>query len=66
MWVVLRRVAIAAALVVICVAILAATKAYGVWVITGIACVLFVLGLFHRDKPSGKAGEERDDEGSHS
>jgi hypothetical protein len=64
MWVVLKRMAIAAALVVICVAILAATKAYGVWVITAIAGALFVLGLLRRDEPSGKACEDREDKGN--
>ena len=34
---VLKRVLIAAALVTVCAVILAATKRYGVWIITGIA-----------------------------
>lgn len=51
MRVVLKRVLIAAVLVAICAAILAATKAYGVWVITGIAALLFALGLLRREKP---------------
>jgi hypothetical protein len=61
MRVVLKRVLIAAALVAISAAILAATKAYGVWVITGIAALLFVLGLLRREKPPGRAGEDPDD-----
>lgn len=61
MKVVLKRVVIAAVLVVICVVILAATKAYGVWVITGIAGALFVLGLFRRERSPGKACEDQND-----
>jgi len=61
MKVVLKRVLIAAVLVVICFAILVATKSYGVWVITGIACVLFLLGLLRKDGASGKPDEARAD-----
>ncbi len=66
MKIVLKRVLIAAVLVAICGAVLAATKAYGVWVITGIAALLFVLGLLRREKSPGGAGEDRDDEENHS
>ncbi len=61
---VVKRVLIAAVLVVISVAILAATKAYGVWVIIGIAGALFVLGILRKEKPPGEAGEVRDERGS--
>jgi hypothetical protein len=60
MKVVLKRVLIAAALLAACVAILAAVKAYGVWVLSGIAVVLFGLGLLRKDKkPSGDV-DDRD------
>ncbi|MHB8772605.1 MAG: hypothetical protein ACYC7J_16550 [Syntrophales bacterium] len=47
---VLKRVAIAAVLIVVGGVIFALTKRYGVWVITGIAVVLFFLGLLRRDE----------------
>ena len=46
---VLKRVLIAAALIAVCAVILAATRRYGVWIITGIAVVLFILGLLRKD-----------------
>ncbi len=61
---VVKRVLIAAVLVVVSVAILAATKAYGVWVIIGIAGVLFVLGILRKEKSPGEAGEVRDENGT--
>ena len=59
--VVLKRVFIALALVAVCVVILAATKSYGIWVITGFAVFLFILGLLRKEKAPDKAGEPRDD-----
>ena len=58
---VLKRVLIAAALVTVCAVILAATKRYGVWIITGIAVVLFILGLLRKDDAPGKGGDIPDD-----
>ena len=60
---VMKRVVIAVVLVVISVAILKATKVYGVWVIIGIAGLLFVVGILRKDKPPGEAGEVRDEQG---
>lgn len=59
--VVLRRVFTALALVVVCVVILAATKSYGIWVITGFAVFLFILGLLRKEKVPDKADEARND-----
>jgi len=64
--VVLKRIFIAAALVVVCVIILAAIKSYGVWVITGIAVLLFIFGLLRKEKAPDKAGEAQDDCGEKS
>lgn len=61
--VVLKQVFTALALVVVCVVILAATKSYGIWVITGFAVFLFILGLLRKEKAPDKAGEPRDDSG---
>ena len=55
--VVLKRVFTALALVAVCVVILAATKAYGIWIITGFAVFLFILGLLRKEKTPGKADE---------
>ena len=57
----LKRVLIAAALIAVCAVILAATKRYGVWIITGIAVVLFILGILRKDDSPGKGGDIRDD-----
>lgn len=51
------------ALVVVCAVILAATRSYGVWVITGFAIFLFILGLLRKEKAPDKAGETRNDDG---
>ncbi len=59
----LKRVFIALALVVVCAIILAATKSYGVWVITGFAVFLFILGLLRKEKAPDKPGETRNDDG---
>lgn len=59
--VVLKRVFTALVLVVVCAAILAATKSYGIWVITGIAVFLFILGLLRKEKAADKTGESRSD-----
>ena len=64
--VVLKRIFIAAALVVVCVVILAAITSYGVWVITGIAVLLFIFGLLRKEKAPDKAGEAHDDRGEKS
>jgi len=61
--VVLKRAFTALALVVVCAVILAATKSYGIWVITGFAVFLFILGLLRKEKPPDKADEVRDDNG---
>jgi hypothetical protein len=61
--VVLKRVFIALALVAVCVVILAATKSYGIWVITGFAVFLFILGLLRKEKTPDMAGDIRDDNG---
>ena len=49
----LKQALIALGLIVFCVAVFFAVKTYGVWVITGVAVVLFVLGLIRKDKPDG-------------
>jgi hypothetical protein len=55
---IVKKMLIAAGLVVVCGVILAATKAYGVWVISGIAAVLFVLGLLRKEKSAtGEGGK---------
>ena len=59
--IVLKRALIAVALIAICVAILAATRRYGVWIITGIAVVLFILGLLRKDNDPGKGGDSPND-----
>ena len=64
--VVLKRIFIAAVLVAVCAVILAATKSYGVWVITGIAVLLFIFGLLRKEKTPDKAGEAPDDRGEKS
>ena len=47
---------ISLSLLVVCTAILTATKSYGVWVISGIAVVLFVLGLLKKETPKEDDG----------
>jgi hypothetical protein len=54
--IVLKRVLMAAGLIIFCVAIFAGVKSYGVWVITAVAVVLFVVGLLRKDKPAGPGG----------
>ncbi len=58
---VLKRVMIAAVLLVVCAVIFVLTKRYGVWVITGIAVVLFLVGLLRRDDATGGADEVPED-----
>jgi uncharacterized membrane protein YhaH (DUF805 family) len=58
---VLKRVRIAWALVVVCTIILVASKSYGIWVITGFAFFLYILGLVIKEKGPNKTGEARDD-----
>ena len=64
--VVLKRVFIALALVAVCVVILAATKTYGIWVMTGFAVFLFILGLLRKEKTPDTADEVREDKGEKS
>ena len=64
--VILKRVFIALALVAICVVILAATKSYGIWVITGFAVFLFILGLTRKEKTPHEADAVREDSGEKS
>ncbi len=54
-----KRILIAAVLMTVCAVIFAATKLYGVWVITGIAVALVILGLLRKDEASGKEGDTR-------
>jgi hypothetical protein len=63
---VLKRVLIAAGLIVFCGAVFAGVRYYGVWVITGVAVVLFIAGLLRKDKPVGPEGrdEVRDRDGA--
>ena len=59
---VLKRVLIAGALMAICAVILVATKHYGVWIVSGIAVILFILGLLRKeDDASGKTRDIPDD-----
>lgn len=64
--VVLKRVLIAFGLVVFCGAVFLAVKSYGVWVITGVAVILFIVGLLRKEKQAGPGGgdetQERDGE----
>jgi hypothetical protein len=63
--IVLKRVLIAAGLLVFCGVVFAGVKSYGVWVITGVAVVLFIAGLLRKNKPagSGDRDEPRDRNG---
>jgi hypothetical protein len=63
--IILKRVLIAAGLIVFCGALFAGVKTYGVWVITGVAVVLFIAGLLRKDKPAGPGvrDESRDRDG---
>ncbi|MCE5265189.1 MAG: hypothetical protein LLG97_16855 [Deltaproteobacteria bacterium] len=65
--VMLKRILIAAGLFAFCVAVLAGVKLYGVWVISGIAVLLVIVGLLRREKPSEPNGpdgiDKRDGEG---
>jgi hypothetical protein len=54
----LKQVLMAAGLIVLGVAIFAGVKSYGVWVISAVAVVLFVMGLLRKDKPAGPGGGE--------
>jgi hypothetical protein len=58
---VLKQALIAAALIAVCAAILAATRRYGVWIITGIAAALFILGLLRKGNAPGREGDAPDD-----
>ena len=62
---VLKRVLIAAGLIIFCGAVFVGVKSYGVWVITGVAVILFIAGLLWKDKPVGRDGrdETQDREG---
>ena len=56
-----KRAVIAAALIAVCAVILVATRRYGVWIITGIAAVFFILGLLRKDNPPAGEGDSPDD-----
>ncbi len=56
--VVLKRALIAFGLVVFCGAVFVAVKSYGVWVITAVAAVLFILGLLRKDNTAGPEGRD--------
>jgi hypothetical protein len=58
--VVIKRILTAAALVIVCMVILVATKAYGVWVITAIAIALFLMGVLFREKCPDKTADDGD------
>jgi len=58
MKILMKRILIALGLLVVSVAIYAGVKAYGVWVISAVAIVLFVLGLLRKDNPAESAGGE--------
>ena len=55
---VLKQVSIAVGLIVFCVLVLAATKNYGVWVITSIAVFLVLLGFLRKDRSPDPAGKD--------
>ena len=55
---VLKRVLIVAGMIVFCGAVFAGVKSYGVWVITGVAVVLFIAGLLRKDKPARPVGRD--------
>lgn len=55
--IVIKRVLTAVALVAVCVLILLAIKSYGVWVISGIAVVLAIVGLLRREAPPAAKAE---------
>jgi low affinity Fe/Cu permease len=57
---VFKRVILAAALVIVCMAILVATKSYGVWIITAIAIALFLMGVLFREKSPDKTAGDGD------
>jgi hypothetical protein len=48
---VVKPVLIALGLLAGCIALLAGVKSYGVWVISAMAAVLFVIGMMGREKP---------------
>jgi len=55
----MKRVLIALGLMLFCIAVFAAVKAYGVWVITVVAVILFILGVLRKDQSAGpESGEE--------
>jgi len=54
---ILKQVVIAAGLVAVCVLVLAATRTYGVWVISAIAVVLVLLGLLRKDRSPDQTGK---------
>jgi hypothetical protein len=58
---VVKWVLIAAIMIVVCWAVLTATKSYGVWVISGIAVVLFCVGMLGKESPIA-APDEKDQE----
>lgn len=55
--IVIKRVLTAAALVAVCGLILLAVKSYGVWVLSGIAVVLVIVGLLRKEAPPAAKAE---------
>jgi hypothetical protein len=56
----MKSVLIALGLLGICVALLAGVKSQGVWVISAVAVVLFVLGLLRKEGPQEGTGGKGD------
>ncbi len=54
----MKRVLIALGLMLFCIAVFAAVKAYGVWVITVVVVILFILGILRKDQPAGPESGE--------
>jgi hypothetical protein len=55
---VLKLVLIALGLLALCIAVLAGVKSYGVWVISAVAAVLFVIGMVRREEPKSGGGSK--------
>ena len=56
----LKQVLIALGLLLLCIALLAGVKSYGVWVISAVAVVLFVIGILRKEKPAASGhGQEK-------
>lgn len=58
----LKQVLIALGLLLLCIALLAGVKSYGVWVISAVAVVLFVIGILRKEKPAASGpGQETEE-----